>query len=64
MSESLMRLPAVVAKTGLSRSALYMKVADGEFPKPVHIGKRAVAWPESVIQNWIRERIAQHAQAA
>jgi len=32
-------------------------MADGTFPKPVKIGKRAVAWPESVIRQWIAERM-------
>lgn len=43
--------------TGRSRSAIYDGIADGTFPKPVKIGARAVAWPESVIRNWIAERI-------
>ncbi|WP_370642152.1 helix-turn-helix transcriptional regulator [Yoonia sp. I 8.24] len=27
-------------------------ISKGEFPKPVRIGRRAVAWPESVVRAW------------
>jgi prophage regulatory protein len=51
------RLPAVLARTGLSRSTIYKKIADGEFPKPVLLGKRAVAWRSSVVSEWINARL-------
>ena len=34
-------------------------MASREFPRPVKIGRRAVAWPQSVIDKWISERMAQ-----
>lgn len=55
--DSLIRLDEVRARTGLSRSGIYQKVADGKFPKPVAIGSRAVAWVESEIAAWIQARI-------
>ena len=55
--ERMLRRKEVEAITGRSRSAIYEGVAAGTFPKPVKIGARAVAWPESVIRNWIAERI-------
>lgn len=57
VSDSLLRLDQVRARTGLSRSSVYAKVANGEFPKPVAIGSRAVAWVESEIAAWIQARI-------
>jgi prophage regulatory protein len=57
-SERLLRQPAVLAQTGLKRSALYDKIRRGEFSRPIRIGKRAVAWPESAVVAWINERIA------
>lgn len=57
-SERLLRQPAVLAQTGLKRTALYDKIRRGEFPRSIRIGKRAVAWPESAVATWIRERIA------
>jgi prophage regulatory protein len=57
MSQTLLRLGAVQARTGKSRSDLY---ADPTFPKPVKIGAgaRAVAWVEAEVDTWISERIA------
>ena len=55
--ESFLRFPAVLAKTGLSRSTIYLKISRGEFPAPVKLGLRAVAWPETAIARWIAARI-------
>ena len=59
MCEKLLRLPGVMTQTGLRRAAIYSRIADGTFPSPVKIGTRAVAWPESAVQAWIAERIAE-----
>lgn len=56
MSERLLRLPAVLDQTGLSRSELYRQVADGRFPKPVSISERLRAWDHNEIAAWIRAR--------
>ena len=55
----LLRRPAVEARVGLSRAWIYSAMEKGEFPRPVKIGRRAVAWPTSVIDRWIAERMAQ-----
>ena len=44
MSDSLLRRPAVEARVGLSRAWIYSAMEKGEFPRPVKIGRRAVAW--------------------
>ena len=59
MSDSLLRRPAVEARVGLSRAWIYSAMEKGEFPRPVKIGRRAVAWPTSVIDRWIAERMAE-----
>lgn len=56
MADNHLRRPAVEAATGLSRSTLYDMMDRGEFPRPVRIGRRAVAWPESIIQDWLAAR--------
>jgi len=53
----LMRLPEVTATAGLGRSAIYERIAEGTFPKPVSLGGRAVAWVSDEIENWIMARI-------
>jgi prophage regulatory protein len=54
----LIRLPQVKARTGLSRSELYRRMAAGDFPHPVKLGERASAWPESEVSAWCEARIA------
>jgi prophage regulatory protein len=46
------RLPAVLATTGLGRSTIYRLVAEGSFPSPVKLGRRAVAWRWADIERW------------
>jgi prophage regulatory protein len=43
----------------MSRTWIYDRVAEGEFPAPVKIGQRASAWLESEVNEWLRERAAQ-----
>lgn len=54
----LLRLPAVRALVGLSKSTIYLKVSAKEFPSPISLGMRAVAWDARAIEKWIAERIA------
>ena len=59
MAYNILRLPQVKDQTGLSRSAIYQRIADGIFPRQIDLGGRAVGWLESDIQNWIKQRVAQ-----
>ena len=42
--------------TGLSRSTLYAMMADGNFPSPIKLGKRAVGWQDTDLTEWIASR--------
>lgn len=53
---SIERLPAVKARTGLSRSTIYKLLADGKFPTHIKLGERAVGWRSSDIDAWIASR--------
>jgi len=57
-SISLIRLPLVKQRTGLSRSTIYAKIAMDEFPGPVNLGPRSVGWVDSEIDQWIADRVA------
>jgi len=57
MADTLLRLQAVMDRTGIKRSKVYDLVAKGEFPNPVKVGA-CVLWPESKVSAWIAERIA------
>ena len=51
--DPLHRRKVVENVTGLSRSSIYAKIAEGSFPRPVQIGARAVAWRASDIRAWM-----------
>ncbi|EGR4165091.1 AlpA family transcriptional regulator [Vibrio cholerae] len=50
-----LKLKEVMEKTALSRSAIYRKMNDEEFPQSVSLGDRAVAWVESEVDEWMVE---------
>lgn len=47
------RLNEVKNKVGLSRSTIYRRIANGEFPKPILLGGRASGWIEDEIDEWL-----------
>ena len=53
MTHTILRLPAVKTRTGLSRSTIYLRVSQGSFPKPVSLGARAVGWVEKEVNDWL-----------
>jgi Predicted transcriptional regulator len=58
MTNSFLRLPAVMNATGLSRASVYLRIKQGLMPAPVKLGERAVAWPASEISAINAARIA------
>lgn len=59
MARRLIRLPQVIARTGLSRSTIYARAKAGAFPKPVNLGNSLSAWVEDEIDAWVEARIAE-----
>lgn len=57
--ERFLRLADVKARTGLSRSAIYLNISRGIFPRNINLGSRTVGWLESEIDAWIQARIDQ-----
>lgn len=49
----LIRTDEVMERTGLSRTTLWRKQRDGEFPSRVKLGPNSVAWRESDVEEWI-----------
>lgn len=54
----LLRLPAVIERTGLSRSSIYRAIAAGTFPRSVPLGEHAIAFLAADIDRWIAARVA------
>ena len=60
MPDTLLRLPAVKARSGLSRSTVYLRISQGLWTHPVNLGGRAVAWPADEVDALNAARIAGH----
>ena len=54
---NILRLPAVIEKTGLSRSSIYAFIAKDQFPKPIKISSRISGWVEEEIDIHLQNRI-------
>lgn len=56
-----LRMRSVMKITGLGRSTIYRLIANHEFPSPVRLTSRAVAWRSSDINAWSEARpVAAH----
>jgi len=54
----ILRLPQVEAKTGLKHTAIYQRISQGKFPRPIPLGRQARGFVESEVDDWIRAQIA------
>jgi len=57
MPHTILRLNDVKQRTGLSRSTIYLRITNKEFPTPISLGGRAVGWLERDVDEWIIEKI-------
>ena len=58
MTERLLQIDEVKARTALSKTELYRRIKEGRFPRQVRLSSRRVAWVESEITDWIRSAVA------
>ncbi|MHB1304426.1 MAG: helix-turn-helix transcriptional regulator [Acidiphilium sp.] len=55
--DRIVRLNTVLARTGLSRSTIYRKIAEGTFPTQIKISVNGTGWHESDINRWIADPV-------
>ncbi len=60
--DRIIRLQTVLARTGLSRSTLYRKIAEGTFPAQLKISVHGTGWHESEINRWIADPVRYRAE--
>lgn len=58
----ILRINAVLDRTGLSRSTLYRKMERGDFPRQVKISDRCAGWFEAHVEHWLHNRMSDHAR--
>jgi len=56
--DRIIRLKTVLARTGLSRSTIYRKIAEGTFPARLKISTNGTGWHESDINRWIADPVS------
>ncbi len=61
---SFLRLKQVKTVTGMSRSWIYDAIRRGDFPAPIPLGVRAVAWDSAAVAAWQERRIQLNSKAA
>lgn len=61
---SILRLAAVKARTGLSRTTIYRRMDAGTFPRSTQISPGLVGWYETDIDAWIADPMGWRAGAA
>jgi prophage regulatory protein len=49
-------MAVVIRMTGLGRSTIYRLMAEHEFPTPVRLSKRAIAWRRTDLERWSAAR--------
>jgi prophage regulatory protein len=54
-SDRIIRLKTILTRTGLSRSTIYRKIAEGTFPAQIRISLNGAGWRESDIDRWIAD---------
>jgi len=56
--DRIIRLKTVLSRTGLSRSTIYRKIAEGTFPAQLKISTNGSGWHESDINRWITDPVS------
>jgi prophage regulatory protein len=51
--DRILRIGAVLDRTGLTRSTLYRKIDAGTFPRQIAISTRCAGWRESAVHEWM-----------
>ena len=57
ISNRILRRPEVEQWTGLSRSTIYRKIAEGTFPAQLRISVHGAGWRESDINRWVADPV-------
>lgn len=55
--DRIIRMKTVLARTGLSKSTVYRKIAEGTFPRQVRISANGAGWHESEINRWVADPV-------
>lgn len=63
-NKQVLRLAAVMHKTGLPKSTIYLRINQGVFPGQVRLGPRSVGWLLTDVDAWLDQRVRASVNAA
>ena len=58
LNDQFIDMKLITQLTGLTDKWFYKLIQDGEFPKPIKLG-RSSRWLKSEVEQWLQERIHQ-----
>jgi prophage regulatory protein len=58
MLHTILRIPAAQTQSGYSRSTIYLRIAQGLWPRQISLGPRAIGWPATEIEALNAARIS------
>jgi prophage regulatory protein len=53
----MLRINQVMTITAMSKTTIYRWINANQFPKPINLSSKSVAWLESDINDWIQSKI-------
>ena len=56
MTRTLLNRHEVQHIVKMPRSTLYQAITEGDFPRPIRVGKRSVRWFEDEVAAWMESR--------
>lgn len=56
METQILRVPEMLARTGLSRMTIWRRIRAGTFPAPIELGANSIGWLASDITEWLENR--------
>ncbi|MGC5843781.1 MAG: AlpA family phage regulatory protein [Mesorhizobium sp.] len=62
--DRIIRLRTVLERTGLSRSTMYRKIAEGTFPAQIKISVNGAGWREADINRWVADPVSWHTRVS
>lgn len=57
LNDKMVDMKFITEFTGLTDKWFYKLISEGQFPRPVKLG-RSSRWMKSEVEEWVRERIA------
>lgn len=55
-SKVLMQMDEVVRTLGIGKSTIHAMVKNNQFPAPIKLGKRKIAWRTEVVMDWVNSK--------